>query len=132
MKNSMEVKINGYNCGSFDGSGALGFIFGTFIEDLSFMSDDAIKDLLSGMFDLMADFPSGALLSRKIRRGNDLLKDYDRFDVIRFMVDQYLASEKMGLLSGFGVAICENVEGRHKIIRRLLVNPEKQFISDLM
>jgi hypothetical protein len=131
MKNSIEVKINGYNCGNFDERNVLGFVFGSFIEELSFMSDDAVKEMLSGVFNLISELFPGAFLSRKITYGNRVLEDFDRYEAMKFIADQYLSSEKMGLLPGFGVAICENVEGRTKVIRRLLINPEKQFISGL-
>ena len=127
------VSINNKSFGTVPETKVIGNIFTWFISDINFMSDDAIKKLLSGIFELAIEIELGALLSKKLAQGRKILKKYDREIATKFIIDQFLSSEGMSTLSGFGLAVCERGgHGNRRLTRKIPINPEKTFINGLV
>ena len=128
----ITIKINNGIFGIVAETKVVGNVFGFYIEEIAFMSDDAIKKLILGVLELVKELGPGVLLSRKIAYGQRVLENFDREYAIRYVVDQFLSSEGLGTLPGYGLAICEKTEdGGRRLVRRIAVNPEKYPVNDL-
>ena len=110
---------------------ALACIIDLCAEDSTYMSDDALRDRVKGGLELVAEaFPE--------KKGNRVIRDREKIGrvlerlegkvLLSYMFDLYLSGMGLGRLPGFGLAMCERVEGSTKVKRRFMVNPERDSI----
>ena len=100
------------------------------LPDVFLWSDDAKRELLLTIIKLIheAVHKKGLILHRKLGHGTRMGESsYE--DALCYMWDTLLAGKGLGLLPGFGMAICEKTEeGKRRMMRRLFINPEKTSI----
>ena len=109
-------------------------LFGMFIDQINYWSEDAVKNLISEVISMITEtLPDrGLLLHRKLEHG-ERMSNAEYVDALYYIWNTFLASEGLGLLPGFGMAICEKTEeGKRRMLRRLFVNPETTSIYQEM
>ena len=113
----VDIIVNGKVIGSERPNRVMAYIFRIFFSQIKYMSNDALKMLLTNTFSLIKELgPKGC--ARAILYGENILQGFDRARTIQYITNTILSAEGLGLLPGFGFAAFEYVEGKKKVTSR--------------
>lgn len=107
MRTMIEVYQNGYHIGEYPASSTtrvLGEIFSPFINQIKYMSVDALRKLVSGALEMLTEVHDTKRSRRMQHYGSKLATRGGVDDLLVYITNAYLSSEGVGLLAGFGMS----------------------------
>ena len=123
---------NNFHCYISDGTHAIEAMLELGMEQLKYMSADAIKNWIYSALDTaeeMTTWKKDISLKKRISIYRKTLENItDRDNLTMFYVNTMLACDGMSTLSGFGMANVASDGGRSKAKSKILTNPEKRSI----
>lgn len=108
----------------------MGNIFSPFINQLEYMSLDAIQVMIINAIEMIEELSESSVVKKAGFYVRNKVILGDRKELLTFITNSYLIYEEMGLLRGFGCANYSANEGSKKV-GAILLNPEFRSIMEI-